>query len=816
MSGGGHNHSHDGGDDSHGHSHGGGEASNKLSVGFGDEDEVEQSNSENMQRKKQMMMMQQVMMQNAMKGANMTDGQQASSTTGTVDMSKMGVPINPMMMGMMPKMTPQQMEMAKKMFEQRQQMMTEYMKKQDNPEALQEMMVKAAEMQKAAMIQMKKAQPATDNATSDSLLPQETSIPGQSQSIPSTEPTNLLNANLNNSKLDELINPKGSSVKKVKNEKEAKILEAIGRKEYSELNAIKATQYGILERLQELVDSKQTDPHKPDSENVYLLHWAAINNRLEIAKYLISLNCAIDVIGGELESTPLNWASRSGHIQMVVYLLKNGANPLTYDVEGFSTIHLSTMFGHSIVTSYLLAKGLDPDMKDKNGVTPLMFAAQRIHSRDPAQLLITFNARMNVQDTKGNTPLHYCVAFNNATVMKILLDKGASLDVKNNKGMDPIEFAIDRNKGSAAGMMRLVKNDDRSDLSPFLRSIGKNKETRKFATRLYPFLLLFYFGILFESSLSIWLKIVLILSFYGVSFAFKTLFFDKDVLKYVPIATTVAFIFWSYVTYIINFASIVFTLDLMSLTFVFVTIMSWYNLYKAYKSDPGVISNNHEQMSQTIIKFVEQDEFSLEQFCTACIVRKPIRSKHCVDCDRCVSKFDHHCPWVDNCIGDKNLKYFIGFVFWTPMCLFYFIYCAWRYYQVHCYTTDIAMYPEMTSFRLFIQFLQCSPWVGMFTIIAFFNSFWISCLAICHIYQSVFIALTTNERMNITRYKHFEDSEGRYRNPFNFGVLQNCVDMMDTSFCFLKPTLINWKKEYDVQHIIDARMDKKKDKYQIV
>ena len=54
-------------------------------------------------------------------------------------------------------------------------------------------------------------------------------------------------------------------------------------------------------------------------------------------------------------------------------------------------------------------------------------------SRDPAQLLITFNARINAQDNKGNTPLHYCIAYNNSTVMQVLLDKGASLDIKNLK-----------------------------------------------------------------------------------------------------------------------------------------------------------------------------------------------------------------------------------------------------------------------------------------------------------------------------------------------------------------------------------------------
>ena len=50
------------------------------------------------------------------------------------------------------------------------------------------------------------------------------------------------------------------------------------------------------------------------------------------------------------------------------------------------------------------------------------------------------------------------------------------------------------------------------------------------------------------------------------------------------------------------------------------------------------------------------------RFCYTCNIIKPPGVSHCKTCNICVERFDHHCPWVGNCIGKNNYKYFFVFL----------------------------------------------------------------------------------------------------------------------------------------------------------
>lgn len=56
---------------------------------------------------------------------------------------------------------------------------------------------------------------------------------------------------------------------------------------------------------------------------------------------------------------------------------------------------------------------------------------------------------------------------------------------------------------------------------------------------------------------------------------------------------------------------------------------------------------------------------------------KPERAHHCRTCKTCVLKYDHHCPWINQCVGLGNERYFILFMFWFGLGTMIFSYMGW-------------------------------------------------------------------------------------------------------------------------------------------
>ena len=62
--------------------------------------------------------------------------------------------------------------------------------------------------------------------------------------------------------------------------------------------------------------------------------------------------------------------------------------------------------------------------------------------------------------------------------------------------------------------------------------------------------------------------------------------------------------------------------------------------------------------------------------CPECRIIKTARSRHCAICDRCIERYDHHCPWINNCVGIKNHNAFMLFLISMWIKIVYHIFFA--------------------------------------------------------------------------------------------------------------------------------------------
>ncbi|CAL8464042.1 g3577 [Coccomyxa elongata] len=206
--------------------------------------------------------------------------------------------------------------------------------------------------------------------------------------------------------------------------------------------------------------------------------------------------------------------------------------------------------------------------------------------------------------------------------------------------------------------------------------------------------------------------------------------------------------------------------------------LSFFLHYRAASCDPGFLPRAGEEPPAWLALEAHMQRDGQQRLgqgpCPSCMIDRPLRSKHCAICNRCVMQFDHHCPVVCTCVGARNIRTFLSLVavIFASQILYLRLISAFCQRML---APALGKSPEtIRGLHAFWQSLQLFPGVvilAMVQVPMIMGSFFILVRAAFCIAAN----LTTNEGIVNVRYAYLQGPDGKFWNYFDRGVLSNCL-----------------------------------------
>lgn len=189
-------------------------------------------------------------------------------------------------------------------------------------------------------------------------------------------------------------------------------------------------------------------------------------------------------------------------------------------------------------------------------------------------------------------------------------------------------------------------------------------------------------------------------------------------------------------------------------------------------TDPGIVPSNRSMdeaeadACANMQKSVTINGVTVPlKWCRTCRIFRPPRAAHCSECNVCVEKFDHHCPWMGQCIGRRNYRFFLGFVISVcALCAYTLVLSAYGAYRAVRLPPPnsrpaVGLPPDFISRVMFVAPVP--------TGLVVFTAVIMLCVAPLACYHC---SLVCN---NTTTAEEIKETYGEH-NPFSRSTVENC------------------------------------------
>ncbi|XP_059470956.1 ankyrin-3-like isoform X1 [Neocloeon triangulifer] len=202
-----------------------------------------------------------------------------------------------------------------------------------------------------------------------------------------------------------------------------------------------AVRFSSREMCRFLVDNG-ADLSAEDNKGNDALHWACLQGKLEIAKYLLlELNCFGTEKKGELGRTALHHAVQHAHVAVAEFLLSNGADINARDNDNCTPLIFAAIVSSTEMCRFLVDKGADLSAVTKYGDDALHMACFRGNLDNVKYLLGLNGFSVEKKGQHGRSALHFAAVKGQVKVAEFLLSRGADVNACDDESKTPLILA---------------------------------------------------------------------------------------------------------------------------------------------------------------------------------------------------------------------------------------------------------------------------------------------------------------------------------------------------------------------------------------